>query len=64
MEKSNSDIYKQMSELYFKLYTDCIKYKKQKDKPIIDCDRFYKDCDRFYKDCEIYANKSINNKVN
>lgn len=57
MEKSDSNVYKEMTELYFKLYTDCIKYKKQKDKPIIDCDRFY-------KDCEIYANKSINNKVN
>jgi hypothetical protein len=57
MEKSDSDVYKEMAELYFKLYTDCIKYKKQKDKPIIDCDRFY-------KDGEIYANKTINNKVN
>jgi hypothetical protein len=56
MEKSNNNTDKGMAELYYKLYSGCIKYKKEKDKQI--------DCDEFYKNFEFYANKSINNKVN
>ena len=40
MEKSNTNTDKGMAELYYKLYSGCIKYKKEKDKQI-DCDEFY-----------------------
>lgn len=56
MENSNNNSDKEMADLYFKLYSGCVKYKKERGKPI--------DCDKFYTNCEFYANKSINNKDN
>ena len=56
MENSNNNSDKEMADLYFKLYSGCVKYKKEQDKPI--------DCDKFYTNLEFYANKSINNKDN
>lgn len=37
----DANIDKDMAELYFKLYTGCLKYKKEKDKNI-DCDVYHK----------------------
>ncbi len=53
MENTNTD--KDMLDLYFKLYSSCIKYKKEKDKSI-DCDNFYK---KF-----VYFSQRINNSAN
>lgn len=36
----DANINKDMAELYFKLYSGCLKYKKEKDKNI-DCDVYY-----------------------
>jgi hypothetical protein len=46
---------KDIAELYFKLYTGCLKYKKEKDKDI--------DCDKYYKSFVFHSNKyDKNNK--
>jgi hypothetical protein len=49
MEKSNTNNSdKEMATLCFKLYTDCIKYKKEKEKyKDIDCDKFYNNFEHF-----------------
>ena len=54
MENDTNSYNKDMSELYFKLYTGCIEYKKKKDKEI--------NCDNFYKNFEIYSNRYIKDK--
>ncbi len=49
MENSDTDNnYKEMAVLCLKLYTDCIKYKKQKEKhKDLDCDIFYNNFEYF-----------------
>lgn len=56
MNKSDTNTDKKLAELYFSLYKDCLKYKKEKDKKT--------NCDEFYKKFNFYANKYICNKYN
>jgi hypothetical protein len=55
MENSDTNTDKELADLYFKLYSDCVKYRKERGKNF-DCDK--------YTNFEFYANKSINNKEN
>jgi hypothetical protein len=52
---------KEMAELYFNLYTGCIKYKKQKEnKKVIDCSKYFKSFVEHSDKC--LENKNIFNK--
>ena len=54
MENNTYNYNKEMSELYFKLYTGCIEYKMKKDKEI--------QCDNFYNNFELYSKRYIKDK--
>lgn len=58
MENSDTDNHKSMADLCLKLYTDCNKYKKKKEK--------YKElnCDVFYNNYEYFSNKINKDKSN
>jgi hypothetical protein len=62
MENSNTDTYKEMANLCYKLYTDCIKYKKQKEK---EKEKYKElDCDKFYNNFEYFSFKINDEKAN
>ncbi len=42
IENNNTNIDKEIAELYFKLYTGCLKYKKETVYKDIDCENYYK----------------------
>jgi hypothetical protein len=62
MENSNTDIYKEMASLCLKLYSDCIKYKKQKEK---EKEKYKElDCDKFYNNFEYFSLRSQDEQSN
>ncbi len=56
--KSNYHTNEEMAELYLKLYTDCIKYKKEK----INNSKNEISCYEYQKSFEKFTNKCIINK--
>jgi hypothetical protein len=54
MENNTYNYNKEMSDLYFRLYTGCIEYKMKKDKEI--------QCDNFYRNFELYSKRYIKDK--
>ena len=66
---------KEMADLYFHLYTGCIKYKKEKEKEFervnhknsnLNINTIQKksiDCDVYYNHFTKYTNKYIENKI-
>ena len=45
MKRKNPD--KEISELYYHLYVDCIKYKSEKKTKEINCQQYYKEFEKF-----------------
>ena len=47
MKRKNPD--KEISELYYHLYVDCIKYKSEKKTKEINCQQYYEEFEKFAK---------------